>query len=208
MTWQFQVFLLTAATGGFLFIAFRSEWTFQWPLWGRCLLGLLVIAGMVWVAWAPVRDQYAKDSRLQQDGSEIDQLARYKEHDQSVQKIVDQYARLKKAESIYEFYAGRLSGEQRDAIDRQEVDDLTAVLRNYEAIATPVGDGLRVRIGMNTFRVIFPTPMRIIPKVTITGLPPGSKATIADPSTIGFTVVFTPLSIPIEHFGMFASADF
>ena len=61
---------------------------------------------------------------------------------------------------------------------------------------------------MNLCRIIYPVPMRIPPKLTFTDIPPGISALIGEESNLGFTVLFMPSSIQIDHFGWIANAEF
>jgi hypothetical protein len=208
MSWQLQLLLLGSATVALLVVIFLSPRTVHWSISRKCLLSIFIVAGVVSISWGPIKAQYVRESRLDQDKSTLDLIAKFQSHDETVQKLIDHYAQMKNAESIFEFYTGRTDAQQRDDIDKQQADDLTGVLNNYEAIATPVGNGLRIRLGHNMFRVLFPVPMHAVPQLSFTGLPQGTKATVADASNIWFTVVFTPMSIAVEHFGLSASADF
>jgi len=49
--------------------------------------------------------------------------------------------------------------------------------------------------------------MRVAPALSFSGLPDGVEAHVIEKTNIGFTVVFTPSTIPVEKFGMQASAE-
>jgi hypothetical protein len=49
--------------------------------------------------------------------------------------------------------------------------------------------------------------MRIPPNLTLSNLPNGAAATVIEKTAIRFVVIFTPESIPVEHFGFAASAE-
>jgi hypothetical protein len=126
-----------------------------------------------------------------------DLVAKFQAHDESLKRVVGQYDRMKAAQSML----ARFINVQPTDINERSIEDLKSVLNNFEATATPMGSGLKIKLGTNLYRVIFPVPMRIAPAISIGGLPAGVTPMIVEKSNIGFTVLFVPLSIPVDHFG-------
>jgi hypothetical protein len=87
------------------------------------------------------------------------------------------------------------------------VEDFRNALNSIDVDVAAMGGALRIKLGPNLYRIINPVPMRIAPSVAFGGLPSGTIANIVEISNIGFTVLFLPLSVPIEHFGLGASAN-
>jgi hypothetical protein len=78
---------------------------------------------------------------------------------------------------------------------------------NINAISHDSGD-LWLVTGQNSFRVTLPTPMRVAPKLTFSGLPEGVIPNVVEKSRVGFWVVFGPQTIRVETFGYSANAEF
>jgi hypothetical protein len=72
----------------------------------------------------------------------------------------------------------------------------------------PGGSILIVKTASNTFKVIFAVPMRIALKIEFRDLPTGVAANIIEETNVGFTVVFTPQSVPVEFPKFSADAEF
>jgi len=69
------------------------------------------------------------------------------------------------------------------------------------------GKPLVMELAPNSFRVIYPVPMRAAPNLVFTGLPEGVSAVVSDKTEIRFSVSFLPTSIPVKTFGVMASAE-
>jgi hypothetical protein len=153
-------------------------------------------------------DQYDTDAILQDYKTKRDLAAKFQDRLDSLKIIVAQYDRLQDAQSLFDSFHSKPDEAQHADIDRARAQDVKNALNNIEAVATPVGPGLRIKLGVNLYRIIDPTPMRAPPKLTYTGLPAGVEALVGEKSNLGFTVLFLPTSIPVDHFGWIASADF
>jgi hypothetical protein len=137
-----------------------------------------------------------------------DLVARFQDREFSLKRIVNQYDRLQAAQSLFDPFRSHPDDAQHADIEKARAEDVRNMLGNFESIATPEGEGLRIRLGANFYWVINPVPMRIAPKLTFISLPAGTQALVAEKSNLGFTVLFLPLSISVDHFGFIADADF
>jgi hypothetical protein len=203
MTGGFKLFFLIVLAVVLAALAWRS------PLPRRCKLfaSLLAAVATILMGHAPVEDQFNTDAVFRDYKTTRDLVAKFQAHDYSLKRIVEQYDRLNRAQSMFDSMRAKPDENQHAEINRQSIEDLKSALSNFEAIATPTGRGLRIKLGHNMYRVIYPVPMRISPSLSFIGLPAGVTGTIIEPSNLGFTVLFLPLSTPVEHFGLTASAE-
>lgn len=147
----------------------------------------------------PVDDQYHIDAVLRDYQSTRDLVAQYQTHDESLRYVVAQYDRLKKSNSLLGSWFGLPN--QEEAINAQSVEDLKSLLNNFHAVATPFGEGLAIKLGVNMYRIIFAVPMRITPTISVGDLPAGVKMQVIESSNLGATILYTPLSQPMNIFG-------
>jgi hypothetical protein len=198
MTWGFKLFWLICLTVIVAEIAWRSPL----PKRGRIAASLTAPLAIFAMGWGPVEDQYHIDAVLRDYQSTRDLVAKFQAHDESLKRVVEQYDRMKVAQSLL----ARFLNVQPTDINERSIEDLKSVLNNFEATATPMGSGLKIKLGTNLYRIIFPVPMRIAPAISIGGMPNGVTPMIVEKSNIGFTVLFLPLSIPVDRFGETADA--
>lgn len=97
--------------------------------------------------------------------------------------------------------------EDRLAVAEHIIRELKIILENVRTFKMPEGQGLIIKTAPNTFDITFPVPMRIPPNLTFSNLPAGTTPEISNKTNIGFTVIFRPLAIPVEQFGLAASAE-
>jgi hypothetical protein len=123
--------------------------------------------------------------------------------------LINQYQRLSHSTALFGAMARKDMSQERGKIAAEMLNIL-----NQDVVHTVVRDDipgtpLMIEIGPNSYRVIFSVPMRVTPRLTFTGLPQGSSASVSSASEIGFTVTFFPLSIPVRlgQFGVVASAE-
>jgi hypothetical protein len=176
-------------------------------LWGRWVAAILAVIATLVVGQGRVTEQFYVDAVLRDYLTQRDLAAKYAVHDESLKKIAAQYDRLRDAQSLFGSIQGKIDESQSAEINKQNVEDIKNALNNIESLATPFGAGIRIKLGPNLYRVIYPVPMRITPNITFTGLPSGVTANFNESTNIGFTVIFFPLSIPVDHFGLTASAE-
>jgi hypothetical protein len=202
-------------TGGFkvFFLAFLAAilaelaWRMPLPRRGKIVASIMVIVATIALGYRPVVDQFNTDAIFRDYKKTRDLLAKFQAHDESLKMIVEQYDRLNSAQSLFDSMGGKTDENQRAEINIHTVEDLKDMLKNFDAIATPAGNGLRIKLGLNMYRVIYPVPMRAVPKLSFSGLPHGVTATIIEPSNLGFTVLFLPLSVSVDHFDLIADAE-
>jgi flavin-binding protein dodecin len=97
--------------------------------------------------------------------------------------------------------------EDRLAVAEHIIQELRVILQNVRTFNVPEGRGLIIKTAPNTFDVTFPVPMRIPPNLTFFNLPDGATPEVTNKTNVGFTVKFYPPNIPVENFGMIASAE-
>ena len=167
--------------------------------WGKCVAVTLAIIATLVVGYPRVDEQLKADAVLRDYKTTRDLAAKYAAHDKSLKRVVAHYDQLRTAQSLF--------GGSIASITTAEIEDVKNVLNNIEAIATPFGKALQIKLAQNFYRVLYPGPMRITPQISITGLPSGVTSTIINSTNLGFTVLFSPLSNPVDHFGISASAE-
>lgn len=128
--------------------------------------------------------------------------------DATLAAIINQYQQLSRAATLF----GQMSHRDPSQDQGKVATEILKIL-NYDVVRTLVRDDLPgkplvVELEPNSFRVIYPVPMRAPPNLTFTGLPAGVSAEVSDKSEISFTVSFLPTSISVKTFGVIASADF
>jgi hypothetical protein len=125
------------------------------------------------------------------------QVAGQQQAENVIRSILAQYDQLQAATSTFEKFAGTPDIKDRLATADNIISELKVLLGNVQFRENP--QALIIRTAPNTFRVTFAVPMRVAPDIKFGGLPPGVTANIIEKSNIGFTVVFTPLTISIDH---------
>ncbi|HUD87286.1 MAG TPA: hypothetical protein VMR17_12575 [Xanthobacteraceae bacterium] len=197
MTWGFKLFLLL------LLMAIVGELASRLPLTvsKKVIAALLGAIATAAVGYGPIEDQYHIDAVLRDYKSTRDLVDKYQVHDESLKNVVNQYDRLRKANSFFESWYGQTFADQQPAINARNIEDLKTILNDFQAAATPLGDGLQIRLGLNMYRIIFSVPMRITPNIYFGPMVEGTTAQIIESSNLGFTVLFLPLSRPVNVFG-------
>jgi hypothetical protein len=122
-----------------------------------------------------------------------------------VRMVKEQHQRLANASAKLATMTG--SPTAKEDLGARLHADLDLVLSNVGVIATPLGDALKLKTGPNTFRVLFPIPMRIPPNLTFYNIPEGIDPMVVENSKIGFTVIFTPQTTPVNTFDFAADAE-
>ena len=124
-----------------------------------------------------------------------------------VTRVLAQYGQLESGIATHEQFTGKRDEKERLAAAEHIFKELQAVLTNVQSIQTTQGPSLRIKTGSNTFRVTFPVPMRIAPRLSFKDIPAGVTPTVIEHSNLGFTVVFVPPTIRVEQFGYTADAE-
>lgn len=129
------------------------------------------------------------------------QVADQEQAKAAVARIIGQYDSLQNGITTFEQISGTQDLKERLAAANHIIDELKIELGAIQFNNTPQGQALIVKIAPNTFRVTFPVPMRATPAINFPGLPHGVTPHVTEESNLGFTVMFTPLTIPIERLG-------
>lgn len=122
-------------------------------------------------------------------------------------RILAQNNQLQYAIGINEQMTGVKNDKERLEAAQKIISELEVILRNVTPRDTPQGQILIIKTENNTFRVTFAVPMRVPPTLTFYNIPTGSTANVIEKSKLGFTVVFSPMTISVEHFEFSASAE-
>lgn len=144
----------------------------------------------------------------------IEALRRYEQMLQSqgqgfdvLRRILSQYDELRHGIEVHERFRGTQASAERIAAADHILGELRSLLGTTQTVPGPGGQALIIKTGPNAFRVTFAVPMRIAPVLTFTDLPRGIEAHAIEKTNIGFTVVFTPSDVKVEHFGFQANAE-
>lgn len=133
-----------------------------------------------------------------------DELAKSGQRDAILSALIEQYARLSRTSQLFH---GLITDQDKLTISAEVLKTFQQIIPARIRDDLP-GRPLVIPLDPNTFRVIYPVPMRIAPQITITNLPEGVTAHVTDVTTVAFNVSFSPNNIPITNFGIVASADF
>jgi hypothetical protein len=92
-----------------------------------------------------------------------------------------------------------MSPEERLAAAEHILNELAIVSRTVGIIPFAEGGGVLVlQIAPNTFRITLSQPMFRVPEVIVGDAPSGAKPEIEEKSTMGATIVFKPLTLPVS----------
>jgi hypothetical protein len=136
-----------------------------------------------------------------------DKITAAGKRDETLVAIVNQYQQLSRAAALF----GHMSNRDPSPDQGKVASEILKIL-NQDVVRTLMRDDLPgkplvIELQPNSFRVIYPVPMRAPPNLAFTGLPVGVSPQVSDKSEISFTVSFLPTSIPVKTFGVIASAD-
>lgn len=134
-------------------------------------------------------------------------LAQANERDQVLSAVLAQYERMKLAAEAFDRLRNQAPVSESEELAQSMLSIIRADLTPIHIDPALPSRPLIMKIGANTYRVLFSVPMRIPPALQFTGIPQGSTATVLEISRFGFTVVFAPLSFPVEQFGFTADAE-
>lgn len=123
-----------------------------------------------------------------------------------LQRLIAQYDQLSAATGQFEKHAGRPDTNNRVKSAEHILNEMRAVIPTADLRPGPGGKVLILRTGLNTFRVTFAVPMRIAPSLDFPDLPAGLTPNVLEKSNIGFTVIFTPSSVPVEVMPHFSAS--
>jgi hypothetical protein len=121
--------------------------------------------------------------------------------------LINQYQHLSRAAALF----AQMANTNASGTQGKVATEILKILNEDVVRALPrddlPGNPLVIELAPNSFRVIYPVPMRVPPNLTFTGLPEGITTVVSDKSEISFAVSFLPTSIPVKRFGVVASAD-
>jgi hypothetical protein len=121
------------------------------------------------------------------------------EHIELLSQILAKWVELQQSITRREKSTGLADPAAYRTVDNQIRETLTALLGNVEARATRQGNALIIKTGPNAFRLLYAVVMRVTPNVTFPNLSAGVTANVIESSAVGFSVIFTPATIPIER---------
>jgi len=121
--------------------------------------------------------------------------------------IINQFDNLTAGIFSMEKVTGIEEKNERISVLEHTLKEIRKSLGDFKTLDTPQGKILIIKFSQNSFSVTFPVPMRVTPKIEFFNLPMGSTPKIMESSNIGFTVVFEPVTIPVETFNFTASAE-
>ena len=195
----------------------------QFPILFPLMVIIPLFGGMVgaYLGFDNLRERVETSAHQARVESELDQikvpvevLRRYEtalqnnqQNTEVIQRILRQYDQLRLGISAHAALAGKENTNDRLAASEVILENLKSLLGETQSISNQNGDCLIIKTSPNMFRVIFATPKRIPPHIKFSGIPDGAKDNIIEKSNIGFTVIFTPQSIPVETFSFSASAE-
>lgn len=198
---------------------------YPWGFIAKVILPAFAIVGSVIVCldgYESLQLQFARDDKLNridvgvesiEDKLELwksanEKLAAAGRRDAVLTALINQYQRLSEATATFGKMTRRDTSQDQGKIAATILDILNKDLVRTMIRADIPGQPLQIEVSPNSYRVIFDVPMRIVPKLTFTGLPNGVSASVTDASEISFTVTFFPLSVPVTSFGFTADAEF
>ena len=181
----------------------------SWRVLLGAIAGVLALAGTTEaISWVNVRERqhfawkvglqtnefWPKIAALRSWQYQIDGQ---KEAREIVRKILEQYDQHDRAITNFEQQIGSADFKDRLATAQHAIAKLRALLENVGTIGERRG-AFVVKTASNTFRVTFAIPMPIAPTIVFVNLPKGLEAHIVEKSTIGYTVMFTPSTVPFD----------
>lgn len=134
-------------------------------------------------------------------------LAAADARDEALAAVLSQYKGMKHAAETWERFRASKDREERHELEREVLEILSTNLIPVSVSESMPNKPLILALDANRFRVLFAVPMRIPPTLTFQGLPSGTTATVTEISRFGFTVVFSPIAVPVGGFGFTASAE-
>ena len=163
---------------------------------------------------ATERHRERVETSLDQLKTPVEALRRYEaqlsadaQTDEALRLVISQYDQLRGTINNQSRLSGTENPQDRIASGDQIIESMRSILGRTQTIPGPSGRALVIKTAPNEFKVIFAVPMRIAPDLQFPSLPAGVTPHVIEKSNIGFTVIFTPASIPIETFGLIASAE-
>lgn len=209
--WWFKIILFVALWAMAVDIIFNSEWMAKFVLARKALYAILVAIVIGAFGYQPVLSGYYGDE-LKFRHSDYVQLLNNaisgtQNKKDAANEIIQQFALLSFATTVFENETGRTDFRQRIATQNYIIGLLRLVIDTVDIQAFRRGDSLFIRVADNDYRVTYPASQRTMPHLEIYNVPEGSQAKVSGESNFGFTVIFEPPTIKVEHFGYRASSE-
>ena len=211
MTWWMKCILLFVFFGLVVDLLARSEWTYGFSRKHKLFLCVVAALAVSAIGWKPVRQQYYED-QLVSTSQAISQIKDHLDKEANTQAVLaaldKQLQRLMFGTVVWENSIGRPDLPQRLAVEGHILSEMRVLSGNpnIRAISHDSGD-LWLITGQNSFRVTFPTPMRVPPQLKFVGLPEGVTPNVVEKSTVGFWVIFGPQTTRVDAFGYTVNAE-
>lgn len=176
--------------------------------------------GGILIAGAIIFDTISSQPPLERKVSDLAGLLEIVQRSQSVdvneqmaararQALLARWKKLKEAMATREQSIGKPDLTERSAAAEHILNEMTALSQSLKILGMKDGSGLIIETAPNTFRITFPVPMARTPTVGFLSVPPGTTAAAIELSTIGATIIYSPMTTPvsIDDVRPFFSAD-
>jgi hypothetical protein len=193
------------------------------PLLALCLIALPVIGGLVggYLGFDTLQQRVEDDRRhkhvddaLEHLKTPVETLRRYEatlssseQNTNVLRMIIRQYDQLRASIDLQSRFVGQENKQDRIMSADQIIENIRDLLGVTQTVPGPGGKALIIQTAPNTFRVLFAVPMRAAPNLEFRGLPSGVSPTVLEKTNVGFSVTFSPQSIPVHTFNFIANAE-
>jgi hypothetical protein len=173
------------------------------------LIGVLAVPGLAeTLYWVNFREGLSQVRQIDQEAGQLNAVIQALRDSQGklqnqqaanaiVLEILRQYDQLMAGVNVFEQFRGTPDDKDRVASALHTINTLKILLGSVQVVAMRQGNLLVIKTAPNTFHVTFAVPMRIPPTITCHA-PPGITVNELEKTNIGVTLVFTPVTIPID----------
>lgn len=157
------------------------------------------------------QDELAEDIKKIKTQSEIlnryeSSLKRFEIQDETLKSILLKYKQLEYSMNLVNQFRGKEDINEKNIILSEILELISNEIVDIKEMKNSFTDALIISLKENKFKVIFSSPMRIPPQLTIIDIPKDAQYEILENSKIGFTIKFIYIK-NIESFGFTASAE-
>lgn len=157
------------------------------------------------------QDELAEDIKKIKTQSEIlnryeSSLKRFEIQDETLKSILLKYKQLEYSMNLVNQFRGKEDVNEKNIILSEILELISNEIVDIKEMKNSFTDALIISLKENKFKVIFSSPMRIPPLLTIIDIPKDAQYEILENSKIGFTIKFIYIK-NIESFGFTASAE-
>jgi hypothetical protein len=157
------------------------------------------------------QDELAEDIKKIKTQSEIlnryeSSLKRFEIQDETLKSILLKYKQLEYSMNLVNQFRGKEDINEKNIILSEILELISNEIVDIKEMKNSFTDALIISLKENKFKVIFSSPMRIPPQLTIIDIPKDAQYEILENSKIGFTIKFIYVK-NIESFGFTASAE-